>query len=77
MLLLHSIRTADGACVNQASESSSEEKGQEGQSSKFSYLKKNDTIRLALKRAVFDRVKIVFFTLPMIHFNQTMLQTFP
>ncbi len=51
-----------------------EERG--GVSRALSHLKENDTIPLALKRAVFDRLKKLFFTLPMKNFNQMMLQTF-
>ncbi len=47
-----------------------------GQQSSLTFLKENDTIRLALTRAVFDRVKKVFFTLPMKNVNQTVLQSF-
>ncbi len=42
----------------------------------LSHLKENDTIRLALKKAVFDRLKKVFFTLPIKNLNQTMLKNF-
>ncbi len=53
---------------------SREERG--GVSRALSHLKENDTILLALKRAVFERLKNEFFTLPMKIFNQTILQTF-
>ncbi len=60
--------------VNSPSESSLEERG--GVSRALSHLKENDTILLALKRAVFDRHIFLFFTLPKKNFNQIMLQTF-
>ncbi len=62
----------NAAKVNSPLESAEERGGV----SRVSYLKENDTIELALKSAVFDRLKKVFFTLPMKNFNQTMLQTF-
>ncbi len=64
----------NAAKINNPSESGSEERG--GVSRAHSRLKENDTIPLALTRAVFERVKKVFFTLSMKNFNQTMLQTF-
>ncbi len=64
----------NAAKVNNPSENGSEERG--GVSRAQQHLKENDTIRLALKRAVFERVKNVFFTLPVKNLNQTMLQTF-
>uniref|UniRef100_A0A8C1PG57 Uncharacterized protein n=1 Tax=Cyprinus carpio TaxID=7962 RepID=A0A8C1PG57_CYPCA len=59
----------NAAKVNSLSESSSEERG--GVSRAHLHLKENATKRLALKRAVFDRVKKVIFTLPLRNFNQT------
>ncbi len=50
----------DAAKINSPSESGSEERG--GVSRALSRLKKNYMIPLALKRAVFDRLKGVFFT---------------
>ncbi len=64
----------NAAKVNNPSENGSEERG--GVSRAQQHLKENDTIWLALKRAVFERVKKVFFTLPVKNLNQTMLQTF-
>ncbi len=60
--------------VNSPSESGSEERG--GVSRAHLHLKENATKWLALKRAVFDRVKKLYFTLPLRNVNQTMLQTF-
>ncbi len=60
--------------VNSPSESGSEERG--GMSRAHLHLKENATKRLVLTRAVFDRFKKCYFTLPMRIFNQTMLQTF-
>ncbi len=59
----------NAAKVNSPSESGSEERG--GVSRANLHLKENATKRLALKRAVYDRVKK-----NQRNFNQTMLQTF-
>ncbi len=49
----------NAAKVNSPSEKDSEERG--GVSRALSHLKENDTIWFALKRAVFDRQKKMFF----------------
>ncbi len=54
--------TKNVAKVNSPSESGSEA---------HSHLKENDPIRPALKIAVFDRLNILFLTLPMKNINQT------
>ncbi len=64
----------NAAKVNSPSESGSEKRG--GVSRAHLDLKENATKQLALKRAVFDRVKKLFFAQPLRNFNQIMLQTF-
>ncbi len=65
--------------VNSPSESGSGEGGERGGggvSRAQQHLKENDTIALALAKAVFDRVKRVFFTLPMTHLTKLCYRLF-